>query len=205
MSLEFQCPYCGTTVRTPSPLVGGTAICGACGGEMQLDSLSAPVVEGHGEEGEFRSGQGHKRMEAEAEVDMTPLVDVTSLLLIFFMITASVALQRSLAVPKPTDTTPSANARTIEDVENDPDFVTVRVDSFDNYLVLAPGGEEYPIVSKQDLLARLSDLRDANPPPVALMVIAHGDATHERVVAALDCGTAIGIERVMLQTTETDE
>jgi biopolymer transport protein ExbD len=200
MSLSVRCPHCGLTVQIPMPLGGETETCSACGGEIHV---GAPLVPP--EESEFRTNKGHKRMEAEAEVDMTPMVDVTILLLIFFMITASVALQRSLAVPKPKDSTPSANARTIEDVENDPDFVTVRVDSFDNYLVLSPDGGEFPIVSKQDLLAKLNDLRDADPPPVALMVIAHGDATHERVVAALDCGTAIGIERVMLQTTETDE
>ncbi|HUG70447.1 MAG TPA: biopolymer transporter ExbD [Pirellulaceae bacterium] len=38
---------------------------------------------------------------AASESDMTPMVDVTFLLLIFFMVTAAFAMQRSMVVPKP--------------------------------------------------------------------------------------------------------
>ena len=203
MSVTVECLHCRTLVEIPSALAGGDAACGACG---ELFHVEAPPPPAEPEDAEkpFHFEMAPRRSEAEADMDMTPMVDVTFLLLIFFMVTASFALQRSIAVPKPENEEPSAQAKTIEDIEDDPDFITVRVDSLSNYLVIGPD-DEYPIVSKQDLLAKLHDLRDSNPPPVALMVIAHGDATHDKVVAALDCGTAIGIERVMLQTTEEEE
>jgi biopolymer transport protein ExbD len=203
MSVTVECPHCGTLVEIPSALAGREAACGACGERFRVEA-PPPPAEPEDAEKPFHFETGPRKLEAEADMDMTPMVDVTFLLLIFFMVTASFALQRSIAVPKPENEEPSSQATTIEDIEDDPDFITVRVDSLSNYLVIGPD-DEYPIVSKQDLLAKLHDLRDADPPPVALMVIAHGDALHEKVVAALDCGTAIGIERVMLQTTEEEE
>ena len=41
------------------------------------------------------------RSAAEAELDMTPMCDVTFLLLIFFMVTAAFAMQKSFEVPAP--------------------------------------------------------------------------------------------------------
>ena len=42
-----------------------------------------------------------KRGHHEASVELTPLIDVVFLLLIFFMVTAAFSLQRSLQVPTP--------------------------------------------------------------------------------------------------------
>ena len=44
---------------------------------------------------------------APAEMDMTPMVDVTFLLLIFFMVTAAFAMQKSFHVPTPKSDQPS--------------------------------------------------------------------------------------------------
>ena len=202
MSVTVECPHCRTAVEIPSALAGGEAACGACGGRFFVEAPPPPAPPDDGQK-PFHFEMAPRRSEAEDDMDMTPMVDVTFLLLIFFMVTASFALQRSIAVPKPENDEPSSQ-KTVEDIEDDPDFITVRIDSLNNYLVIGPE-DEYPVVSRQDLLATLERLRDADPPPVALMVIAHGDCTHDKVVAALDCGTAIGIERVMLQTTEEEE
>lgn len=204
MSVTVECPHCKAAVEVFSALAGGEATCGACGGRFRVEA-PPPPAEPDDAEKPFHFEMGPRRSEAEADMDMTPMVDVTFLLLIFFMVTASFALQRSIGVPKPENDEPSAQTKTIEDVEDDPDFITVRIDSLNNYLVIGGNEEPVPVVSKQDLLIRLKELRNADPPPVALMVIAHGDSTHDKVVAALDCGTAIGIERVMLQTTEEEE
>jgi biopolymer transport protein ExbD len=37
------------------------------------------------------------------------------------------------------------------------------------------------------------------------MVKANGEASHEKVVAALDAGTAVGMEQLQLQTVEQDD
>ena len=53
---------------------------------------------------------GIKRGELEeTEMDMTPMVDVTFLLLIFFLVTAAFTLQKSIDVPKPESDQASEN------------------------------------------------------------------------------------------------
>ena len=48
---------------------------------------------------------------ADSDMDMTPMVDVTFLLLIFFMVTAAFSLQKSLQIPAPKDNSPSTRAK----------------------------------------------------------------------------------------------
>ena len=60
------------------------------------------------------------------DMDMTPMVDVTFLLLIFFMITSAFQMQKSFEVPTPSMDQASTDARTLEDYEEDPDYVRWR-------------------------------------------------------------------------------
>jgi biopolymer transport protein ExbD len=43
---------------------------------------------------------------------------------------------------------------------------------------------------------------DRGPGPAKMLVQANGDATHEHVVAALDAGSAVGMEDIRLMTYE---
>ena len=74
----------------------------------------------------------------EAEMDMTPMCDVTFQLLIFFMVTAAFAMQKSIEIPKPKQDAPSTQV-VAKDPEEDPSFVTVYVDEFNTYRVVTPG------------------------------------------------------------------
>ncbi|MEN0109746.1 MAG: biopolymer transporter ExbD, partial [Planctomycetota bacterium] len=69
----------------------------------------------------------------EDDLDMTPMVDVTFLLLIFFMITAAFALQKAIAVP-PTSDEESTTAQTLDDLEEN--AVVVRLDADNVYWVV---------------------------------------------------------------------
>lgn len=144
----------------------------------------------------------------DSEMDMTPMVDVTFLLLIFFMITAAFAMQRSFHVPTPRSDQPSTNPMTIEDFEEDPRFVVVRVDEFNTYHVSTPSWqdeEEAPTV--QDLLVQLRRARGGGSGTSAasrMLLVCHGDALHEKVVQAIDAGNEVGMEDVKIVTTEDD-
>jgi len=146
-----------------------------------------------------------KRQLEETELDMTPMVDVTFLLLIFFMVTAAFTLQKSLEIPKPSDDQPSETV-----VEQDPDeqsdYVTVMVDEYNTFHVTTVDWEE-EAPSEQDLHIHLRRARDGDSTgtvPTKLRVEAHGESLHEKVVAALDAGTATGFEEVQLATIEDD-
>ena len=83
----------------------------------------------------------------EDELDLTPMVDVTFLLLIFFMVTAAFALQKSIEVP-PVDEE-SAAAQTVQDLEQD--SIVIRVDGDNVFWVGAPKweAEQRPPVSRR--------------------------------------------------------
>lgn len=167
--------------------------------ETQADAPSArtPV--------NLRSG---KRATDSNELDMTPMVDVTFLLLIFFMITAAFALQKAIEVP-PSRQDEAATTQTIEELEED--SIVVRVDGDNVYWIGCPAwSEEERAPSKQDMRTQVRKAREeapANSPRGfnKLLVQASGDATHEFVVAALDAGSAIGAEEIRLMSYEEDD
>ena len=137
----------------------------------------------------------------EAEMDMTPMVDVTFLLLIFFMVTAAFTVQKSIEVPKPAAEDPSAQA--VEQDPDDADSVTVEVDEYNTFHVTTLDWvEEAP--SEQDLHILLRRARNAANVPTTLRVEAHGDSLHEKVVAALDAGASTGFQEVQLATIEDE-
>jgi biopolymer transport protein ExbD len=144
----------------------------------------------------------------ETEMDMTPMVDVTFLLLIFFMVTASFSLQKSLEVPTPTESDQASTNARPEDKppEEDPDYVIVHVDAFNTYQVTTPEWEE-EAPSAQDLHILLRRAREGGAGgtvPTKLIVRANIESLHEKVVTAIDAGAAAGMEEVQLMTVEDD-
>ena len=68
----------------------------------------------------------------EQEMDMTPMVDVTFLLLIFVMFTAAFSLQKSIEMPRQQTDAPSTSV--VEEESEDLDMVEVQVDEFGTFL-----------------------------------------------------------------------
>lgn len=132
---------------------------------------------------------GKRRGLPHDHIDMTPMVDITFLLLIFFMSTANFTLQKSLEVPVQKEQKASTRAVQVASDETQ-DSVTVQVDEFSAYMVLMPDGTDREASSKQDLLLALDEARAASSadPPEKLIIEAHRDCTHKAVVAALDAG-----------------
>jgi biopolymer transport protein ExbD len=138
-------------------------------------------------------------------LDMTPMVDVTFLLLIFFMVTAAYSLQKSIEVPAPDQEESSTQARTREEIEQDDDYIIVHI-ARDNTIWV----NDVEAPSEQELLARLREFRDtpiqgSSRGPSSLMVMADGEALHEKVILALDAGNAVGMENVRLATVDDDD
>jgi len=148
-----------------------------------------------------------KEKAEQPEMDMTPMVDVTFLLLIFFMVTAAFTMQKSFEIPTPKTDQPSTQTKTIDDFEEDPNYVLVRIDEYNTFYVIASSwDEERECPGEQDLIVnlRLATRGDDGANANKLLVMAHGNASHERVVMAMDAGSAIGMEDVKLVTVEDD-
>jgi biopolymer transport protein ExbD len=137
-------------------------------------------------------------------LDMTPMVDITFLLLIFFMVTAAFAMQKSIKIPAP-DQQESATQR-IEPDEVEDDYVVVEIDRDDTVWVNGVVAR-----SKQQVLIELRDNRlgasDADPSsgPAGMLVMADPDCHHETVVMVLDAGNAAQMEPIRLATAEEGE
>ncbi|MBN1853946.1 MAG: biopolymer transporter ExbD [Pirellulales bacterium] len=142
---------------------------------------------------------------ADDELDMTPMVDVTFLLLIFFMITAAFALQKAINVPPAKDDAAS-QAQVMEDPEDE--TVTIKVDEDNVFWVGAPLWEdEMRASSTQGMLVLLRKARAGRggkygAGPTRLIVQANGEAVHEKVVAALDAGMSVRMEEIQLMSYE---
>ncbi|MEQ8846887.1 biopolymer transporter ExbD [Botrimarina sp.] len=183
---------------------------------MDPSSSSAELSGVHPSTKVRHPGDTWKRARAQQEeddLDMTPMVDVTFLLLIFFMITAAFALQKAIAVP-PVEEEEEATAMSMDDLEDD--SIVVRVDGDNVYWVICPAWpEEERAVSKQDMRNLVRAARQGVAPSggaaaaagsgyAKMLVQASGDATHEFVVAALDAGSGAGVEEIRLVGVEDD-
>jgi biopolymer transport protein ExbD len=134
------------------------------------------------------------REKLEEAWDITPMVDVVFLLLIFFMLTASFSIQKVIRTGRQQSDKPSRNASTDKDPENA--GPVVQVDEFNSYaLVSADDREE--VASKQDLIVALVRLKEQSSGDEmdTLTVQAHEESTHGAVVGALDAGRAAKFNR----------
>lgn len=136
----------------------------------------------------------------QPESDMTPMVDVTFLLLIFFMVTAAFALQKSLDVPPPKE---PGEVVQFEPPIDAPEVI-VEVDQFNTYHISTDAWErEAP--SEHELLVVLREARageNGGAIPTRLVVKAHSESLHEKVVAALDSGAVAGMQEILLATVD---
>jgi biopolymer transport protein ExbD len=132
-------------------------------------------------------------------IDMTPMVDVTFLLLIFFMVTAAFSLQKSIQMPRQQTDAPS-NA--VEEELEDLDLVEIQIDEFGSFLVMAPAFErETP--GKQNLLTALREAIAGAKDGMKLDIKVHEQAKLRSLVEAMDAGTIAGYSE--LKVTQVEE
>ena len=213
MTVRFHCTHCGKRLKAAADFVGLEVKCSRCDtalivpagneadAQAETERIEAArhqaVSRSHAHEKpliEFR-----KHEEDEELVDMTAMVDVTFFLLIFFMVTSMHSMQASLEMPPPDATANAAQGQTVQQLDEDSDAVIVRVDRDS---VTWVEGAEAP--SRQDLIAKLREAREGPGAVSKMVVMANGDAFHEKVVEALDAGMDVGMESVSLATVEED-
>jgi biopolymer transport protein ExbD len=140
-----------------------------------------------------------RRKREDEELDMTPMVDVTFLLLIFFMVTASFSLQKSIEMPRQQTDAPSTS--TTDEEPEELDQVELQVDEFGSFLVLAADWErETP--GKQNLITALKESLTAGSDGTRLAVKVHELAKLQALVDAMDAGTIAGFTQIEVTQVE---
>ena len=212
MAIQFACPNCGARIGAADEMNGDAIECPRCESGLLVPdpTVSSQLTDGGmvvADETPLKMGLD--RDKSVPEMDMTPMVDVTFLLLIFFMVTAAFSMQQSFEIPTPQEDRPSTEVTTLDDFEEDPDFVVVRIDENSTfYISTAAWDEEREAPSRQDLAINLKQAResggDSDGAPTKLLIVAHGESWHEKVVMAMDVGTEVGLEEVKIVSADDD-
>lgn len=128
--------------------------------------------------------------------DMTPMVDVTFLLLIFFVVTASFQLQKAIDLPRPAVDAPCPSPTPPELAQ-----LELRVNQSGAFRVLASEWQaETP--SKQALISHLKQWRDGYRDDAVLLVTVDQRARLQSLVDAMDAGTLAGFQTLRVQSVE---
>ena len=135
-----------------------------------------------------------RRMSAarrEAGIEITPLIDVVFLLLIFFMVSSSFVQKQVISV-----TLPESGAA----VANVSDTVEISLDAAGMYFVDGQpvGRERSQLLAAMQSIVRNLDARALTEQPVEIR--ADANATHQSVVRVLDVCAALGLVQVSLAT-----
>ena len=126
-------------------------------------------------------------------MDLTPLVDVTFLLLLFFMLTASYTIQKTIDVPQPeSDERKTAQALPrLEELQRENVIVRIGADN-----VISVDEEETSVAS----LATALRGRLRGRGTTQLVIKADDEALHESVVAVIDAANEVGMQRIRIAT-----
>ena len=127
------------------------------------------------------------RFEDEAEINITPMLDIVFIMLIFFIVTTSFVKEKGLEVSRPSNTPP-------KEVEVQKTPIVVRIDS--SSLISIQGRTLEPRAVQANL-----ERQKAEKPESPLIIAAHPDADTESLVTVLNAARAVGIESVNVATS----
>jgi len=129
------------------------------------------------------------RQRAQPEVNLTSLIDVVLLLLIFFMVSTSFVKQSQIAIRLP-------EAESASIVEEPPQQIDVMITETGTYLV---NGREL-INNRPETIRNALQKVSAGNSKLPLTISADANAKHQHVVTAMDVAGRIGFTQINIAT-----
>ncbi|MDX1460161.1 MAG: biopolymer transporter ExbD [Xanthomonadales bacterium] len=129
--------------------------------------------------------------EDEAEINITPMLDIVFIMLIFFIVTTSFIKEKGLEVSRPSNTPP-------KQVEQKKGPIVLKIDGSSNITLKGR------LLERKAVQANL-EREKAEKPDSTLIVAAHPDAETDALVTVLDGAKAVGIENVSVATTSRSD
>lgn len=122
----------------------------------------------------------------EAEINITPMLDIVFILLIFFIVTTSFVKERGLEVSRPSDSPP-------KEIKKKKGPIVFKIDGNGN---ISLHGR---MLEDQAVRANL-EREKAVKPDAPLIIAAHPDADTNALVIILDAAEAVGVASVSVAT-----
>jgi len=138
---------------------------------------------------------GQRAPREEAEMDMTPMVDVTFLLLIFFMVTASFKLQKAIQQQPDLSDDPS---EVVTEEKEDTDAIEIYIDENDNYTLKSSDAGEEEAAGKVEMWQKLGRMKQDSPSVKRLLIKANENCSHGAVIHAWDAGADAKIYEIAI-------
>ena len=133
------------------------------------------------------------RGEEEVDVNLTPLIDVVFLLLIFFMVSTTFIRESEIELTLPEA---SAEAR-----KNLVDVIEIAIDANGRFFV---NGNALINAQLETIRQALISVRPADVEPV-VVISADANASHQAVVSVMDAARQVGLTRITFPTNVRDE
>ena len=217
MPIRFRCTNCNQQLSITSCKAGHLVRCPACEVEnvvpQKHESLSATAgteparssqdaAAGRAAQTDFDEDEGLALRSPETEfeqMDLTPMVDVTFLLLIFFMITASFSLQKTIQVPPP-DPEKEGATLTVQEIKEIFDkSIKIEIDERNNIII-----DDEPLSDPASLVEAIRKrMRDEGK--TELVLSANYRTVHETVVTVVDAAHEVGMEKIRLTAIRNDD
>lgn len=134
-----------------------------------------------------------RTLREELSINITPLIDVVFLLLIFFMLTTTFSRETRLLI-----NLPEANADTAENQSSQIEIIVAREGSY------TVNGRAL-INSRIETIMRGLEIESGGDLNVPIILIADAEATHQSVVTAMDAISQSGFTRMNIATQYSED
>lgn len=135
-----------------------------------------------------------RKSKIDDEMDLTPMVDVVFQLLIFFMVTASFALHKTIQTPTPEENQKGAtqSIQSLEELEGV--AILVRIDGKNGIFI-----DDDPLSDEIPVADALTD-RMRKEHKSEVIITADPAAWHRTVVKVVDAANEVGMQKIRLAT-----
>ena len=129
----------------------------------------------------------------DSPINLTPLIDVVFLLLIFFMVTTTFTQETRLLI-----SLPEAGGET---VDAEPESLELTIDKEGNY---ALNGQSLINRDIKTIMAALKDASAGNR-DLPVVITADAESSHQAVVTAMDAAGKLGFNQLQIATQQPNE
>jgi len=136
--------------------------------------------------------RGGNRKGREPEVNLTSLIDVVFLLLIFFMVSTTFTRESDITIDLPQSSS--------KEVTDDQKPLELMIDQRGLYFI----NDQRVTSTSTDMLKRALKKLTADMKDPRLVIRADGNAPHQSVITAMDAARQLGIVKITFATRQDD-